>query len=46
MGKLTAENDHKFNMKKLSIGKNLWDIVNGTEKLGDNVITKEKHDTC
>lgn len=36
--KLTAENYHswKFNMKMILIGKDLWEIVNGTETLDED----------
>ena len=42
--RLTAENYHtwKFNMKMFLIGKDLWEIVNGSEKLDDNASAEEK----
>ena len=42
--KLTAENYHnwKFNMKMFLIGKDLWEIVQGTETLDENATAEEK----
>ena len=42
--KLTAENYHnwKFNMKMFLIGKDLWEIVQGTETLGENATAEEQ----
>eukprot|EP00111_Clytia_hemisphaerica_P023199 TCONS_00068237-protein len=42
--KLTAENYHswKFNMKMYLIGKDLWDIVNGTETLNGDATEADK----
>lgn len=42
--KLTAENYHtwKFNMKMLLIGKDLWEIVNGSEVLQEDATAEEK----
>ena len=42
--KLTADNYHswKFNMKMLLIGKDLWEIVNGTETLDENANENER----
>ena len=42
--KLTAENYYtwKFNMKMFLIGKDLWEIVNGSEVLDDNATAEEK----
>jgi len=44
--KLTAENYHswKFNMKMYLIGKDLWEIVDGTNTLNDDATEKEKKD--
>ena len=41
---LTADNYHswKFNMKMLLIGKDLWDIANGTETLDKNANEGER----
>ena len=48
--KLTAENFHnwKFDMKMLLVGKDLWDIVTGEEKLEEEAIAKERtqYRTC
>jgi len=43
--KLTAENYHswKFSMKMLLIGKDLWDIVNGTETLSESANATERN---
>ena len=42
--KLTADNYHswKFNMKMYLIGKDLWEIVTGTEVLSDEASEAEK----
>ena len=42
--KLTAENYHswKFNMKMYLIGKDLWEIVTGTEVMDDNISDVER----
>ena len=42
--KLTAENYHtwKFNMKMPLIGKDLWEIVNGSEVLNATAIAEER----
>ena len=42
--KLTADNYHtwKFNMKMFLIGKDLWDIVNGSEILYEDATAEEK----
>ena len=42
--KLTADNYHswKFNMKMFLIGKDLWEIVNGTETLDENANEGER----
>ena len=42
--KLTAENYHswKFNMKMFLIGKDLWEIVNGTETPDEDADENER----
>ena len=42
--KLTADNYHnwKFNMKMYLVGKDLWDIVQGEETLGENAEEEER----
>ena len=42
--KLTAENYHtwKFNIKMFLIGKDLWDVVQGTKVLSDEVCDDER----
>ena len=42
--KLTTENYHtwKFNMKMFLIGKDLWDVVQGTETIGENATVEER----
>ena len=44
LDKLTADNFHswKFNMKMFLIGKDLWDLVEGTETLGEEATEDEK----
>ena len=42
--KLNGDNFHhwKFNMRMFLIGKDLWDIVNGVEVLGEEATPKER----
>ena len=44
LDKLTADNFHswKFNMKMFLIGKDLWDLVEGTETLGEEATEDKK----
>ena len=44
LGKLNGDNYHswKFNVKMLLIGKDLWEVVDGTEVLGEDAGDAEK----